>query len=197
MELYGGDSFVDDRPATAAKAPAAKAAAQPSSSGAAGSSDWPPPPPVPSAAAATMGRRARASAGASRSAFSATEACLAVVRLRFGKISVYRKQNRFEAVCNQHDGKCVLTRSGKEHKGVGREGQGRPVGLMAAWLDMADCFDTAAEHMNPMVPVCVAREDRQAARERVKVLEGGVALLGQERPKDTSRGEESEPDFVP
>ena len=118
-----------------------------------------------------------------------------------GRISFYNKGARFEAVCFKHGpGCCKLTRTGAAPKGsrsLSRLAQGRPAGLLAAWLDSADNSNIAraADHKNPFWIAGVSRAQRSAARGKLKGMPFGLDLLSCERAQ---REEEmSEPEDVP
>lgn len=66
-----------------------------------------------------------------------------------GKISFYPRTQQLEAACRIHAG-CKLKRTTEPFKGRGsRPSQGRPMGLLSAWLNRATEFDTHKEHINP------------------------------------------------
>ncbi len=111
---------------------------------------------------------------------------LASVELPHGRISYYRKGD-FAAKCFRHPG-CFLTRTAK---GGRRESQGRPCGLLAAWLD-SDAA-TKVEHMR------LARqldcEVRRSHRLQLPSCIGGPELLAFERP--CREDEDDEPIELP
>ena len=119
----------------------------------------------------------------------------AVIVLPEGKISFYDKNTQFEAICNAHG--CKLKRTAKASEVHGREGQGRPVGLAAAWLALASApaIQTKADHCCPFFVMGITREQRRAGRDRVKAQPGSEDLLRFERSK--TEEEDSEPDELP
>ena len=61
------------------------------------------------------------------------------------------------------------------------QSQGRPIGLLASWLEMAEDFKDASSHSSMRRPTL---EQRQDARARLEAMEGGVDFaLTYERPK--------------
>lgn len=66
--------------------------------------------------------------------------------------------------------------------------QGRPLGLLAAWLEKADEYKTASEHSSDCRP---SLEERQAARRRLMEKEGAQQFSSQyERPKKEDEDDE-------
>ena len=118
----------------------------------------------------------------------------AAVFLENGKISFYEKGNRFECTCFRHP-KCVLTRTGAYN--ARRKGQGRPVGLMAAWLEFNDhaAMASAEDHKNPFLVQGISKQARLAARRRLRAAEG-PDIEARERGRTASEAD-SEPDAVP
>lgn len=119
------------------------------------------------------------------------------VILTNGTLRFYRREDRvfIAAECARH-ANCVLTRLCSESKGKAknREGQGRPVGLLMAWLSSWHLYHSGPEHVH-MQPL-PSFEDRQACRDVAKKLPGMRYLLeNAERPRRPDEGEE--PDFVP
>jgi hypothetical protein len=103
-----------------------------------------------------------------------------------------RTNDEFYAVCPRADhGRCILTRSA--HAGR-TAAQGRPLGLLAAWVLAADDCETKEAHKR-RTPT---KEQRLAARR--DLVQGGQEGLAQEffgleRPQRD--GEDSEPDRAP
>ena len=116
-------------------------------------------------------------------------------------IRYYPGDQRFEAVCVRRSHKfgphnknwCATRRHG--HKSNRFPAKGRPVGYLAAWL--ANCWHCAnhADHMNPFALAVLTQDVRKAARQIVKTLPNGVALLGRERDQGTDP--DSEPEEAP
>ena len=122
----------------------------------------------------------------------------AEIRLACGKIAYYVHDHRFEAQCNCHK-KCRLTRTSRGSLLASKQGQGRPLGLLAAWLMLTHGPAPPAskdEHRDPFLIALISHEDRRAARRILKSSVDGRALLSFERE---SRSEEatSEPEVVP
>lgn len=109
---------------------------------------------------------------------------------KWGKITYYPSKRVFEAICRHPaHGKCVLTRT-SHGRGGAASGAGRPMGFLAAWLERADQPSKAA-HWAPEV-LHASAAARRAAREAVKAMPNGPALLSHERPKENA--EDSEPE---
>ena len=111
-----------------------------------------------------------------------------------GTISYYR-DGRFEAKCRRHG--CRMTRTSKAHRSAAG-GQGRPCGLLAAWLRFGqECehMVAAADHRNPFVLMAFDFAERRSARAAMRECVGGEAALAYERPQRD--GEGSEPERVP
>ena len=107
-----------------------------------------------------------------------------------GKITWYR-QGFFTAMCdNALHGKCVLSRSSKEGR---KAPQGRPLGLLTAWLMVGGEHMTKEGHWLKTNWTTLAQ--RQEARDMLHQLEGGPGLLEEERP--LRAGEGPEPDLLP
>ena len=73
------------------------------------------------------------------------------------------------------------------------KGQGRPLGLLGAWLAMAESFPNSAEHKAAISSI--TREDRVQARGNLKEIRAAASLFDLER--DQSESEEEEPEAVP
>lgn len=153
-----------------------------------------PPPPAPPAPAS----RAPSARAASHADSVRGSAEVVVHFPSCGKISFYAGDNRFEAVCSCHtptgSSRCILTRTsaGSNRK----KSQGRPLGLLAAWLLNAEVMGTKDDHCNRLwLLSSLSKEDRLAARRYLASLPAGPNLLACERAK--AQNEDSEPDGVP
>lgn len=119
-----------------------------------------------------------------------------------GKITYYAKDSRFEAVCRfcQSDGDkqmCRLTRTGRRNER--RPNQGRPLGLMSAWLLAAPKFVDKESHIRShcdrlWLSTSLTRAQRRAGRKFLRSLAHGPALLSKEG--ELRPGEESEPEGI-
>lgn len=156
----------------------------------ASSSNAPPPPP-----------RDAEDGGASQQEGAARNPVTSEVVLvtRWGKVTHYGHDGRFEAVCRYHqseDGriKCRLTRTSKAN--ARRRAQGRPVGLLVAWLeDTAHRPQTKREHVSALhVNTAYSRECRKSYRNMVKTMTNGMLLLSKERERGADS--DSEPEAV-
>eukprot|EP00971_Amphidinium_carterae_P147820 2930043-Amphidinium_carterae.4 len=106
------------------------------------------------------------------------------IRLGHGRISYHASKESFEATCNVHAG-CVLTRSrhGRKVKGFTEKQGGRPLGLMAVWLQRAHDHETAALHKEKDFFVLYSHEERSAARRQLSESIAGRELVQWEKPK--------------
>ena len=105
-----------------------------------------------------------------------------------GYVQYYHKLDQFVAYCtHEAHGRCVLTRSSVAGS---RRGQGRPLGLLCAWLEMGttESCQTKADHMNRKR--WPDHSARVAARNRILSEHGGNELLSSERPPTEGEGDE-------
>lgn len=139
---------------------------------------------------AVASSRAPSSAGGS-SALGPRDQADACLVMDSGTIRFYRKHGRFQATCSRHP-QCRLTRYlGQETPANTRKGKGRPLGLMAAWLQDTAPIDEI-EHKSPLNVMAISRMARMAARDHLKTLEQGRRLLEFERPCGEGCPEEPE-----
>lgn len=144
-----------------------------------------PPPPPPAA-------RGHAGALRPRSA-SAREHAEVRVNFPSGRIVYYRANGNFEAFCRLHDGRCCLTRTGLASARRARAAQGRPLGLMAAWLTRLTCVaSNRAEHKDALAIASLSHQARFESRRQLRELPGGPELEALERPQ-----RDDEPDSEP
>jgi hypothetical protein len=117
-----------------------------------------------------------------------------------GTVRAYPLTNIFEATCNlaRHTGggqrPCRLTRTSKGSLAPMREFQGRPAGLMAAWLK-AGCRQEVVsreDHQNPFLISLISHEDRVIGREAIMATLNGDVLCSCERAPRP--GEPTEPE---
>ena len=98
-----------------------------------------------------------------------------------GKLTYYRKSKRFAAYCrcDDHVGCRIMRPSWHGFN----DAQGRPLGLMYAWLEMGDPEYSENEVDHKMLSFMVGYEKRCNARERLKLM-GPIAqeLLSFENP---------------
>eukprot|EP00959_Pyramimonas_sp_CCMP1952_P456123 9472659-Pyramimonas_sp.AAC.1 len=98
----------------------------------------------------------------------------------------------FEFVCHAPGhGKCVLTRTAKQAARGGRRGQGRPLGLGAAWLSNSGHPDHAS-HMTYRPTA----EQRYIARQGFRARYGALFTALEEKERDRRDGEASEPSDI-
>ena len=93
------------------------------------------------------------------------------------------------AHCTVHGEGCRRSRTVTESGRYGREGQGRPIGLLVAWLQDPDNHaDLPRTFVHP-------RPRRQQARQMFSILEGSRLFSKHEREKRP--GEADEPTDIP
>ena len=115
-----------------------------------------------------------------------------------GEIRYNKDSNTFMAVCRHPDHadtaecKKVRTANRPGRRVLSNPGQGRPVGLLLAWLKLGELCASADEHKQAIDRV--TKETRISARNEFKNLEGAAALLSKEREKDAD--EDSEPEVI-
>eukprot|EP00971_Amphidinium_carterae_P219864 4364707-Amphidinium_carterae.2 len=106
------------------------------------------------------------------------------------RIAYYENKKIFQATCHKH-AKCTLSRSYNpavtQRAGLA---SGRPLGLMAAWLEVADQFGSKADHHSALKEIQTSLEKRQEGRDMLRSLEGAELLLGYERPLEKDEPEE-------
>ena len=106
-----------------------------------------------------------------------------------GKLTFYSKGYITATCSNPRHGKCVMSRSTL----VGRAlGQGRPLGLMKAWLQLGRTCPSKEAHWDKSLWPDLAA--RRLARVELETMDGALDILGCERPQRP--GEGSEPDVV-
>lgn len=115
-----------------------------------------------------------------------------VVPLAHGHISFYAKGSRFQATCTQVGHvRCRLTRTGNTSDR--RAAQGRPVGLMCAWLGHL-CAPT--DHRNTFLVKSFGHDARREARHVARAMAGSSALEACERARRPDEAD-SEPEEAP
>ena len=108
-----------------------------------------------------------------------------------GFLRYYNTNRKFMvAHCEHHREACRLTRALNESKARNRAGQGRPLGLLLAWLAAGHDYDSAWSHVHCEMPGLAARVlHRENNRDTP-----GVSFLMEhaERPTRDDEGEELE-----
>eukprot|EP00971_Amphidinium_carterae_P352964 6492782-Amphidinium_carterae.2 len=100
-----------------------------------------------------------------------------------GRIAWHASKEGFECLCSRH-ANCTMSRKSTRTNRT----NGRPLGLMAAWLNM-EC--SAAEHKDAaFLKSALSYESRVAGRELLNTIDGGAALFALEHPRDISELEE-------
>ncbi len=114
------------------------------------------------------------------------------VHLDGGSVAWHVTTNRFEARCNDpaHGDRCRLTRSSLASKRPNARAQGRPLGLLSAWLSQGLAAASRAAHTSN-----ISYDEREFAKEDFKTVQGGLEMLARERKKRSD--EESEPEDLP
>ena len=118
-----------------------------------------------------------------------------VVRHPNGWIAYYPLDQRFQATCGvcppkPSGAKCRLTRTA--HASASRPAQGRPLGLMWAWLDHGPTVSaTGFDHTDRyFVRLSFPKDVREAARETCHGQPLGAQLQSCERPRRDGEGPE-------
>lgn len=113
-----------------------------------------------------------------------------------GRLVYYKTRQEFYAECplrgTGHQRNCRRSRTSRSSENMRRPGQGRPLGLLLAWLESAEQHDTSDSHK---VLFHTTHEDRKNARQFLKTLPGSDALFEYERHLEP--GEDSEPEQEP
>ena len=109
-----------------------------------------------------------------------------------GEIHFYPKQRLLTAFCPcARHGDCRRSRTVNESSKPDRHGQGRPLGMLMAWLSAAGACATKEEHKR----LSPDYEARLAARRLLQGLPGSEQMFEKERP--TRRNEGDEPRTIP
>jgi hypothetical protein len=114
-----------------------------------------------------------------------------------GVIRYYEKSRTFVASCDAHGFKCRWTRSAKKSNVSGRGGQGRPLGLLVAWLG-SDHFcgrEFASREKHCSMDPPPNRDQRRLARDAARTVADMAPLFAAERTPECS--DDDEPDIVP
>jgi len=135
----------------------------------------PPPPPPPVAAIPELGPIGPLPRETAKSV---------TVIFNGGQLAYFYKGKRFQAICSNPDhGRCVCTRSGR----LGVTGkEGRPLGLMAAWLKK----NGQKEQYDHVYAPDPSFAERAAARTELAKVNGIEKLMAGERPRIEGEGEE-------
>eukprot|EP00930_Biecheleria_cincta_P095370 TRINITY_DN87333_c0_g1_i1.p1 TRINITY_DN87333_c0_g1~~TRINITY_DN87333_c0_g1_i1.p1 ORF type:complete len:1612 (-),score=257.34 TRINITY_DN87333_c0_g1_i1:89-4207(-) len=125
-----------------------------------------------------------------------------------GYIIYYESNGNFQATCEEHgDERCTLTRRGGKSTGQNSSGAsssagaapGRPLGLLLAWLSVADAHADKENHCDVEHVKLLASEEgqsfRQELRDAFRADPGAADLLACERPP--LHPGEDEPRIVP
>ena len=133
-----------------------------------------PPAPMPDVAAALLRQRAELK-----------------LEVPGGLLTFYETKKYFTASCrNPAHGRCILTRSSEPGT---RASQGRPLGLLTAWLFLGQDLPDKASHRDRSI--WPNHAVRTYHRELLAELPGSSDLLDQERALEP--GESAEPDLAP
>eukprot|EP00971_Amphidinium_carterae_P351553 6492163-Amphidinium_carterae.2 len=117
-----------------------------------------------------------------------------VIHLEHGTIAYYASKKAFEATCAQASHRpCKLTRTSVGRTKAGVTLGGRPVAMMAAWLEAGATLDCKALHWDvPSMTAQLSHAKRVAWRERLQNMPDAHSLLAQERPRHESEPAEAE-----
>ena len=108
-----------------------------------------------------------------------------------GNLRFYTKKQEIVAHCTEHSEDCRKARTVKPSSAPSRSGQGRPIGLLVAWLNDPDSHACAqgisAAHTRTSVP---RYQDRLTAREAFNQIPGSSIFAQHERPRRANEDEE-------
>ena len=118
------------------------------------------------------------------------------INVHGGTLKYYSNKRAIIAHCDRHGHHdCRLTRTLCAAKAAGRPGQGRPIGLLCAWLAAADHEDFDSPQLHVRMKPLPEYEDRVLARAEFSTLSDAPGWLALERP--LAAEEDDEPAFVP
>lgn len=108
-----------------------------------------------------------------------------------GTVRFYSSVQSFVAECTSPGhGRCRLTRTCRPSPIASKAAQGRPIGLLSAWLAQGSQFQNADEHKHAFVVASISFEDRAAARQEASAFPAYHTLTGFERPRRDEEGDE-------
>lgn len=113
-------------------------------------------------------------------------------------LATAKSKARFQAQClnPDHGPKCRLTRAAEAYQTQGvRVAQGRPLGLLAAWLEASTTDLCPDKPSHEAIVSFLSRETRLAARQTLLAATNGLELANRERPRRP--GEAEEPSDAP
>ena len=93
----------------------------------------------------------------------------------------------FQAACALHGSECRRRRTASSSERI--QGQGRPLGLLTAWLMAANKYSSKQDHVNARSSD-FSFDDRLQARQQFKVLSEADDFFAFERPQAADEGEE-------
>ena len=150
----------------------------------------PPPAPVPPAAVAPHAAAVRG---------HRSQVADEVLQVPGGELRFYAKTNSAVAHCSHHGLQvCRKTRTFNKSNALNRQGQGRPLGKLCAWLQCGahpECR-SAADHNQYISTVAPDFAARSAARLALKDIPGSEAFFAKEREQEGHESDE-EPIEVP
>ena len=118
------------------------------------------------------------------------------IEVEGGVLRYYGNKNAVIAHCERHGHHlCRLTRTLSASMARGRAGQGRPVGMLCAWLASADHEDWDAAGLHSRMSPLPDLEARILARSEFNLLPDADAWLALERPVGPE--EDEEPEKIP
>lgn len=95
-----------------------------------------------------------------------------------GEIHYYPRSQSMCATCRLHAGDCRRFRGTKR----GPRSEGRPLGLLVAWLLQGNSHGSKVEHCLSSSMAGITRAERISARNMFKGLQGANAILAGEAP---------------
>ena len=121
----------------------------------------------------------------------------------FGEIHYYHGSASMTAFCHFHSGDCRKSRSTRAFAGSSgisgpsgvRAGQGRPLGMLAAWLRCAQDHTDQASHCDRIVTNLLNHSERKEARTWLMTHAGAEDMANSERPKNATDNDE-EPLYI-
>jgi hypothetical protein len=116
-----------------------------------------------------------------------------------GAVRYYASSQTLVATCKHHGSRYRLTKTVSHRFNARNPGQGRPLGLLCAWMEAGAAMPHGALHrgvhnaLGKGVGVGITHAQRVAARARAMLLAGIELLVDMERPRCIDRAEPEEP----
>lgn len=107
-----------------------------------------------------------------------------------GVLAFYESNRVFQASCgNAFHGACILTRKNTKNANM----SGRPLGLLAAWLEQSALHETKEEHWAVIADIAGDRALRASRRRALCETDEGKALAEHEHPTPPGQDADGEP----